>query len=141
MKIDASKNYMLSFYVYTGVAPSSATVAPTLVVSQSNDDYDYNELITIDVTTGDAQWTLFELPINNLDGNFMKFSFRGYMNNVYERIWLDNITVKEKQIDGIESVEALAPSVVATKGGIAVNGVLGQVVNIYSIDGKLIDSV
>ena len=84
--------------------------------------------------------TCFELPINNLDGNFMKFSFRGYMNNVYERIWLDNITVKEKQIDGIESIEALAPSVVATKGGIAVNGVLGQVVNIYSIDGKLIDS-
>lgn len=139
MKIDPSKNYTLSFYVYTGQPASSAATAPTLIVSQSNDDYAAQQLQSIDVTTGEAQWTLFELPITNLNGNYMKFSFTGYMNNVYERIWLDNISVKESVIDAIDNV-VIAPSITATATGIAFNGLMGQEVRIYSVDGKQVDS-
>lgn len=140
MLIDPSKSYLLSFYVYTGVAPTSATVAPTLVVSQSNDDYDYNELQVIDVTSGEPQWTLFELPISNVNGNFMKFAFRGNMSNVYERIWLDNISIKEQTPDAIDELQ-LVSKVTSTPQGISFNGMNGEQVSIYTVDGRLIHSM
>ena len=137
VSIEPGKNYLLSFYVYTGVAPSSATVQPNLVVSQSIDDYDYSELQTIEVTSRDSQWTLFELPINNIDGNFIKFAFRGNMSNVYERIWLDNISISEQTPDAIEEIK-LTPNVAVSAGGVKVSGVEGQPVAIYGVDGRLI---
>ena len=137
MRIEPGKNYLLSFYVFTGVAPSSAAVQPNLVVAQSIDDYDYNELQTIEVTSRDSQWTLFELPVTNADGNFMKFAFRGNMSNVYEHIWLDNISISEQTPDAIEEIK-LTPDIVVTESGVTVNGAASQPVAIYGVDGRLI---
>ena len=64
VKLDHNMQYMLSFYVYMGY-PSSSAILPTLVVSQSLNDDPFEELITIDVTEGEAGWQLFEIPLTD----------------------------------------------------------------------------
>jgi len=140
MKVDANKQYTLSFWVYTGYS-SSAAILPTLVVSQSIDDNPYEELITIDVTEGNSEWQLFEIPLDGTEAaNFMKFSFRGYMSMMSERIWLDNINVTS--VDRPTGVNELATrnQIVATKGGVSIEGFEGQQVRVYTIDGRQVDS-
>ena len=139
MQIDPSKQYTLSFWVYTGY-PSSAAVMPTLVVSQSVNDDPYEELITIDVTEGNGEWQLFEIPLNGTElGNFMKFSFRGYMSTMSERIWLDNINVtcKDKP-SGVDELSA-KQQIAAVKGGISIEGFEGQQVRVFTVDGRQVE--
>ena len=136
MKLDPDKQYTLSFYVYMGY-PSSAAVLPTLVVSQSLNDDPYEELITIDVTEGEAGWQLFEIPLTGTEiANFIKFSFRGYMSTMSERIWIDNISVtaedKPSGIDELADVQRIATA----NGAISVEGFEGQQVRVYTVDGR-----
>jgi len=139
MAISSDKQYTLSFYVYMGTT-TSATVAPTLVVSQSTDDAPYEELMTIDVTQGNGEWTLFEIPLTCV-GNYMKFSFRGNMSTVSERIWLDNISVtSEDKPSGVDELQSTIQQVVAVKGGINVEGYAGQQVRVYTVDGRQADA-
>ena len=136
VKIDPDKEYTLSFYVYMGYS-SSAAVMPTLVVSQSIDDNPFEEITTIDVTQGDGEWVLFEMPIMGTEfGNFVKISFRGYMSMMSERIWLDDVRISSK--DKPSSVEELAvqQQIMAVKGGISVKGFEGQQVRVFTIDGR-----
>ena len=140
MAVEPDKQYTLSFYVYMGTT-SSATVAPTLVVSQSADDAPYEELMTIDVTQRETGWTLFEIPLTGLDmANFVKFSFRGYMSQMNERIWLDNICVTS--VDNPSGVDELQTNqqVVAAKGGINIEGYAGQQVRVFTVDGRQVDA-
>ena len=136
MKIEADKQYTLSFYAYMGY-PSSSAILPTLVVSQSLNDAPYEELITINVTEGEAGWQLYEIPLMGTElANFMKFSFRGYMSTMSERIWIDNVRVtaedKPSGINELDNVQRIA----AVKGGISVEGFEGQQVRVYTIDGR-----
>ena len=136
VKVEPDKQYTLSFYVYMGTT-SSATVMPTLVVSQSIDDNPYEELTTIDVTQGDGEWVLVELPLTGAElGNFVKVSFRGYMSLMSERIWLDNVRITS--VDNPSSVIELAvpEQVTAVKGGISIEGFEGQQVRVFTIDGR-----
>jgi len=134
--IDPSKQYMLSFWVYMGY-PSTSAILPTLVVSQSINDAPYEELITIDVTEGNGEWQLFEVPLTGTEvANFAKVSFRGYMSTMSERIWLDNvrITASEKPT-GVNEV-AIQQQVAAVKGGISIEGFEGQQVRVFTVDGR-----
>ena len=136
MKLDPDKQYTLSFYVYMGY-PSSSAVLPTLVVSQSLNDDPYEELMTIDVTEGEAGWQLFEIPLTGTEiANFVKFSFRGYMSTMSERIWIDNISVtaedKPSGIDELADVQRIA----TVSGGISFEGFEGQQVRVYTVDGR-----
>lgn len=136
VKVDPDQQYTLSFYVYMGY-PSSSAVLPTLVVSQSIDDNPYEELTSIDVTQGDGEWVLVELPLTGAElGNFVKICFRGNMSMMSERIWIDNIKITS--VDKPSSVSELAVSqqVVAVKGGISVQGFEGQQVRVFTIDGR-----
>ena len=136
VKIEPDKEYTLSFYVYMGYS-SSAAVMPTLVVSQSIDDNPYEEMTTIDVTQGDGEWVLFEMPVMGTEfGNFVKVCFRGYMSMMSERIWLDDVRISCK--DKPSSVEELSvqQQIAAVKGGISVEGFEGQQVRIFTIDGR-----
>ena len=137
VKVDPTQQYTLSFYVYMGAA-SSATVMPTLVVSQSIDDAPYEELTTIDVTEGDGEWVLVELPLTGAElGHFVKVCFRGNMSVSSERIWLDNIRISsvDKPSSGVNEL-AVPQQVTAIKGGISVEGFEGQQVRVYTIDGR-----
>ena len=136
MKLDPDKQYTLSFYVYMGY-PSSSAVLPTLVVSQSLNDDPYEELMTIDVTEGETGWQLFEIPLTDTEiANFVKFSFRGYMSTMSERIWIDNISVtaedKPSGIDELADVQRIA----TVSGGISFEGFEGQQVRVYTVDGR-----
>ena len=135
-KVDPDQQYTLSFYVYMG-ASSSASVMPTLVVSQSIDDNPYEELTTIDVTQGDGEWVLVELPLTGAElGNFVKVCFRGNMSVMSERIWLDNIRItSEDKPSSVNEIEA-RQQVAAVKGGISIEGFEGQQVRIYTVDGR-----
>ena len=140
VKVEPGKDYTLSFWVYMGYS-SSATVMPTLVVSQSIDDNPYEELMTIDVTQGNGEWVNFELPLTGTElANFAKISFRGYMSMMSERIWLDNIRITSKEhgsgIDEMTDHKQVAP----VKGGISIDGFAGQQVRVFSIDGRQIDA-
>jgi len=140
MALDPSKQYTLSFWVYMGY-PSSADVVPTLVVSQSLNDDPYEELMTINVTEGNGEWQLFEIPLMGTDmANFVKFSFRGYMSMMSERIWLDNISVtSEIKPSGVDEL-AVKQQVNATNGGISIEGFEGQQVRVFTVDGRQVES-
>ena len=140
VQIDPSLQYTLSFYVYMGY-PSSSAILPTLVVSQSLNDDPFEELITIDVTEGEPGWQLFEIPLTGTElANFAKFSFRGYMSTMSERIWLDNIRVTAAEnpsgVNELSDVQRIVP----VKGGISVEGFAGQQVRVYTIDGRQVGS-
>ena len=140
VQIERDKEYTLSFYVYMGY-PSSAVILPTLVVSQSINDAPYEELITIDVTQGDGEWVLYEMPLTGTDGAFhAKVCFRGYMSNTSERIWLDNvsITCKDKP-SGVDEITA-KQQILPVKGGISFEGYEGQQVCVFSVDGRQVQS-
>jgi len=140
VEIDPTKQYMLSFYVYMGYS-SSAAVMPTLVVSQSMNDDPYEELITIDVTEGNGEWTLFEIPLTGTEvANFAKVSFRGYMSMMSERIWLDNIRITAE--DKPSSVNELPAQqqIAAVKGGINIEGFEGQQVRVFTVDGRQVNA-
>ena len=140
VKIDPSRQYLLSFYVYMGY-PSSSAVLPTLVVSQSINDDPYEELMTIDVTEGNGEWQLFEIPLTGTEvANFAKVSFRGYMSTVSERIWLDNVRITaSEQSSGIDEMAA-KQQVTAIKGGISIEGFNGQPVRVYTVDGRQVQN-
>ena len=136
VKVDPDQLYKLSFYVYMGYS-SSAAVMPTLEVLQSIDDNDYELLTTIDVTEGDGEWVLFELPLTGAElGNFVKICFRGYMSMMSERIWLDNVQITSEDKPS-SVVELTVPEqVAAVKGGISIEGFEGQQVRVFTIDGR-----
>ncbi len=140
VKVDPSKLYTLSFWVYMGYG-SSANVMPTLVVSKSLNDDPYEELITIDVTEGNGEWELFEIPVTGTElANYVKFSFRGYMSMMSERIWLDNIRISsEDKPTGVNELTA-KQQITAVKGGVSIEGFEGQQVRVYSIDGRQVDA-
>ena len=136
VKLEPNKTYTLAFWVYMGYG-SSSTVLPTLVVSQSMNDNPAEELMTIDVTEGNGEWTLFEIPLIGTEfADYGKVSFRGYMSTMSERIWLDNISITSQEKP--TSVEELATRqhVTAIKGGIGIEGFEGQQVRVYSVDGR-----
>ena len=136
VKVDPTQQYTLSFYVYMGTT-SSATVMPTLVVSQSIDDNPYEELTTIDVTQGDGEWVLVELPLTGAElGNFVKVCFRGNMSMVSERIWLDNIRITSEDKPSSVNELNVTQQVTAVNGGISIEGFEGQQVRVYTIDGR-----
>lgn len=139
MKLEPDKQYTLSFYVYMGTT-SSAPTLPTLVVSQSLDDDPYEELITINVTEGEPGWLLYEIPLVGTEfSNFVKFCFRGYMSNMNERIWLDNINVTAQKVSGVNEI-AEAQRIAAVKGGISIEGFAGQQVRVYTVDGRQVSA-
>ena len=140
VKTEPNQQYTLSFWVYMGYG-SSAAVLPTLVVSQSVNDAPYEELITIDVTEGNGEWQLFEIPLNGTEvANFIKFSFRGYMSMYSERIWLDNISITAtERPTGIDE-QVSKNQITATKGGINIEGFNGQQVRVYTIDGRQVST-
>ena len=136
VKVDPTQQYTLSFYVYMGTT-SSATVMPTLVVSQSIDDNPYEELTTIDVTQGDGEWVLVELPLTGAElGNFVKVCFRGNMSMMSERIWLDNIRITSEDKPSSVNELNVNQQVTAVNGGISIEGFEGQQVRVYTIDGR-----
>ena len=140
VQVEPNKQYTLSFYVYMGY-PSSAATPPTLVVSKSLNDDPYEELITIDVTEGNGEWELFEIPLTGTEvANFIKICFRGYMSMVSERIWVDNITisVEDTHPSGVNELitgQQIAP----VKGGISIEGFDGQQVRVYTVDGRQVN--
>ena len=80
------------------------------------------------------------------DGNYMKLCFRGLMNLMYERIWIDNILVESLIPTGLENEELRmknqrsAPTGKANvelRGGIAVTGHKGERIYVYTADGRL----
>ena len=140
VKFEADKEYTLSFWVYMGYS-SSANVMPTLVVSQSMDDNPYEELLTIDVTAGNGEWTLFEIPMTGAQlANYGKVSFRGYMSMMSERIWLDNISITAKEISSSVDELAAKQQITAVKGGISIEGFEGQQVRVFTVDGRQVDA-
>ena len=140
VKIEPDKQYTLSFYVYMGYASSSA-ILPTLVVSKSINDAPYEELITIDVTEGDGEWELFEIPLTGTEiANFLKVSFRGYMSTMSERIWIDNVRITaEDKPSGLNELTD-TQQVVAVRGGFSIEGFEGQQVRVFTVDGRQVDS-
>ena len=140
MKLDPAKQYTLSFYAYMGYGSTSA-VLPTLVVSQSMNDAPYEELMTIDVTEGNGEWALFEIPLEGTEmANFIKFSFRGYLSTMSERIWIDNISVTcEDKPSGVEEMTA-KQQIAAVKGGISIEGFEGQQVRVFTVDGRQVSN-
>ena len=140
VKLDPNMQYMLSFYVYMGY-PSSSAILPTLVVSQSLNDDPFEELITIDVTEGEAGWQLFEIPLTGTEvANFAKVCFRGYMSTMSERIWLDNVRITaEEKPSGVNELAA-KQQVVAVKGGISIEGFEGQQVRVFTVDGRQVQN-
>ena len=140
VKLDPTKQYTLSFYVYMGYS-SSAAVMPTLVVSQSINDDPYEELTTINVTEGDGEWVLFEIPLSGTEfGNYAKVSFRGYMSMMSERIWLDNIRITSEDKPSSVNELSVQQQVAAVKGGISIEGFEGQQVRVFTIDGRQVDA-
>ena len=139
VRVERSKQYTLSFYVYMGYS-SSAAVMPTLVVSQSLDDQEYEELMTIDVTQGDGEWTLFEIPLTGTEyANFAKFCFRGYMSMMNERIWLDNVRVTSEEKPSSVNELTAKQQIVAVNGGISVEGFEGNQVRVFTVDGRQVN--
>ena len=140
VKVEADKLYTLSFWVYMGYS-SSAAIAPTLVVSQSLNDAPYEELMTINVTEGNGEWEQFEIPLTGTElANFMKFSFRGYMSTMSERIWLDNISITcEEKPSGVNELAA-KQQIAAVKGGISIEGFEGQQVSVFTVDGRQVSN-
>ena len=140
VKVEADKQYTLSFWVYMGYS-SSAAIAPTLVVSQSLNDAPYEELMTINVTEGNGEWEQFEIPLTGTElANFMKFSFRGYMSTMSERIWLDNISITcEEKPSGVNELAA-KQQIAAVKGGISIEGFEGQQVRVFTVDGRQVST-
>ena len=139
MKLEANMQYTLSFYVYMGTT-SSAPTLPTLVVSQSLNDDPYEELITINVTEGEAGWQRYEIPLMGTElANFVKFCFRGYMSNMNERIWIDNINVTAQKVSGVDEI-ADTHRIAAVKGGISIEGFAGQQVRVYTVDGRQVSA-
>ena len=72
--------------------------------------------------------------------NFAKFSFRGYMSTMSERIWLDNIRVTAAENPSGVNELTDAQRIVPVKGGISVEGFAGQQVRVYTIDGRQVGS-
>ena len=139
MKLEADMQYTLSFYVYMGTT-SSAPTLPTLVVSQSLDDDPYEELITVNVTEGEAGWQLYEIPLVGTEfANFVKFCFRGYMSNMNERIWIDNINITAQKVSGVDEIADIQ-RIAAVKGGISIEGFAGQQVRVYTVDGRQVSA-
>ena len=140
VKVEPGKQYTLKFWVYMGYT-SSAAVMPTLVVSQSIDDNPYEELMTINVTEGNGEWQLFEVPMTGTEmANFAKVSFRGYMSMMSERIWLDNISItSEESHSGVDELSA-REQVAAVKGGISIEGFEGQQVRVFTVDGRQVEN-
>ena len=140
VRLEADKQYTLSFWVYMGY-PSSSAILPTLVVSQSANDAPYEELITIDVTEGNGEWQLFEIPLTGIEmANFVKIAFRGYMSTMSERIWLDNISISCKEKPSGVNEMAVEQQIVAVKGGINIEGFEGQQVRVFTVDGRQVKS-
>ena len=140
VKFEADKEYTLTFWVYMGYS-SSAAVMPSLVVSQSMDDNPYEELLTIDVTAGNGEWTPFEIMLNGTEmANFGKVCFRGYMSMMSERIWLDNISITAKEKPSSVDELATKQQVTAVKGGISIEGFEGQQVRVFTVDGRQVDA-
>ena len=139
MKVDPDQQYTLWFYVYMGYG-STASVMPTLVVSQSIDDAPYEELTSIDVTQGDGEWVEFQLPLTGAElGHFVKISFRGYLSMMSERIWLDNIRITSAdKPSGIDEVKT-QQQVTGIKGGISIEGFEGQTVRVFTVDGRQLE--
>lgn len=139
MKLAPNQQYTLSFWLYTGY-PSTSPTLPTLEVMQSNDDLDYESLSTINITEGEQGWTQFELPLTGTGtANYTKLCFRGNMSSVYERLWLDNIQVNNAPVSGITDA-GRSDRVVSSGNGLCVEGFDGQRVNVYSIDGRQVDT-
>ncbi len=140
VKIEADKQYTLSFYVYMGTTSNQA-VLPTLTVSQSLNDDPYEELITINVTEGEPGWQLFEIPLMGTElANFVKFAFRGAMSVMSERIWLDNVRITaEDKPSGVDELSAVN-RIAAVKGGLSVEGFDGQQVRVYTVDGRQVSA-
>ena len=140
VRVERGKEYTLSFYVYMGYS-SSAAVMPTLVVSQSLDDQEYEELMTIDVTQGNGEWTLFEVPLTGTEAaNFAKFCFRGYLSMMSERIWLDNIRITSVEKPSSVNELTTKQQIAAIKGGISVEGFDGQQVRVFTVDGRQVSA-
>ena len=141
VEINPDMEYTLSFYAYMGY-PSSSAVLPTLVVSQSANDDPYEELITIDVTEGNGEWQLFEIPLTGIEmANYAKVCFRGYMSTMSERIWIDNVRIMatEKPVSSVNEL-AEKQQIVAVKGGFSLEGFDGQQVRVFAIDGRQVDA-
>ncbi len=140
VKIEPRKKYTLAFYVFMGYS-SSAAIMPTLEVYLSSDDNPYELLTTINVTEGNGEWQLFELPLEGVEfANHAKVAFRGYMSMMSERIWLDNISItSETMTDGVDELID-NEQVVAVKGGISIEGFDGQQVRVYTVDGRQVDA-
>ena len=138
MAVRGTGDYRLTFYVYHGTT-TYATVPPTLVVMCSIDDNDYFEVLdTIDVTEGEAGWMKYETTIPVTSANhYMKLCFRGLMNSMYERIWIDNILVESLIPTGLELSRNAERSVRNVMGGIAVTGHQGERIQVYTADGRL----
>ena len=140
VKLDPDMQYMLSFYVYMGY-PSNSAILPTLVVSQSLNDDPYEELITIDVTEGEAGWQLFEIPLTGTQiANFVKICFRGYMSTMSERIWLDNVRITAVETPSGVDEMAVKQQVVALNGGLSIQGYEGQQVRVFTVDGRQVNA-
>ena len=140
--IDANQDYKLSFYVYHGVT-SSMSIMPTIVVMQSTDDYPYVQLgDTIRVTEGERGWTRHELTLHKVaDAHYLKLCFRGFVSNMNERIWMDNITIEPIVNTAITDSHMVNPSGMETRhydlNGRPVNGSHRQVITIKrNADGK-----
>ena len=138
MAVRGTGDYRLTFHVYHGTT-TYATVPPTLVVMCNIDDNDYFEVLdTIDVTEGEAGWMKYEATIPVTSANhYMKFCFRGLMNSMYERIWIDNILVESLIPTGLELSRNAEHSVRNVMGGIAVTGHKGERIQVYTADGRL----
>ena len=140
VRVERGKEYTLSFYVYMGYS-SSAAVMPTLVVSQSLDDQEYEELMTIDVTQGNGEWTLFEVPLTGTEAaNFAKFCFRGYLSMMSERIWLDNIRITSVEKPSSVNESTTKQQIAAIKSGISDEGFDGQQVRVFTVDGRQVSA-
>ena len=140
VKIDPSKQYTLSFWAYMGY-PSSSAILPTLVVSQSLNDAPYQELITINVTEGEAGWQLFEIPLSGTElANYAKFCFRGYMSTMSERIWIDNVRITADEKPSAVTELADVNRIAAVNGGISVEGFDGQQVRVFTVDGRQVSA-
>lgn len=140
MQVEPTKDYTLTFYVYHGTA-STSTIKPTLVTSLSLDDYEFVDICdTISVTEGEKEWVKYEIPLKGTSlSNYMKFRFRAFLSSMSERVWIDNIVVESKTAAGIERIFGEA-GVHAVKGGISVIGYEGQQVQVFTVDGRLIDN-
>ena len=140
MMVDGTKEHYLSFYVYHGSTSPNA-VLPTLVVSQSTDDYDFVQICdTISVTEGETGWVKYTVKLQNIENaDYMKFCFRGLLSSSSERIWLDNIVIEEYTSTGIDVIGG-DKGIRATHEGVSLVGFEGQNVTIYDVAGHVIDN-